>query len=53
MKKIIGGLGVILVLLLGWGWFSARGNGATITKVTDVGSTALQPLAEAAIPGFN
>ncbi len=53
MKKIMGTLGALaLLLLLCFGWFQARGSGATITKVTDVGSTALQPLAEAAIPGF-
>ena len=45
---------VIVVGLLGWGAWSAHSNGQfKQAKVTNVGSTALQPLAEAAVPGFN
>lgn len=54
MKKRIAWIGLAMVMaLLGFGWWHARMNGAgRVTKVTDVGSTALQPLAEAAVPGF-
>lgn len=45
---------VIVVGLLGWGAWSAHSSGQLKqAKVTNVGSTALQPLAEAAVPGFN
>lgn len=41
MKKIIGGFGVILVFLFGWGWFFVWGNGVIIIKVIDVGLMVL------------
>lgn len=45
---------VIVAGLLGWGAWSAHSSGQLKqAKVTNVGSTALQPLAEAAVPGFN
>lgn len=45
---------VIVAGLLGWGAWSAHFSGQLKqAKVTNVGSTALQPLAEAAVPGFN
>lgn len=44
-------LGVALVALLGLGAWQAHGT-TKVTKVTNVGSTALQPLVEAAVPGF-
>ncbi|WP_251546469.1 phosphate ABC transporter substrate-binding protein [Limosilactobacillus caecicola] len=47
MKKVITSGVVILVIgLLGWGWYTAHHQPAA-DKVTVVGSTALQPLAEA------
>lgn len=45
---------VIVAGLLGWGAWSAHSScQLKQAKVTNVGSTALQPLAEAAVPGFN
>lgn len=45
---------VIVAGLLGWDAWSAHSSGQLKqAKVTNVGSTALQPLAEAAVPGFN
>ena len=45
---------VIVAGLLGWGAWSAHSSGQLKqAKVTNVGSTALQPLAEAAVPGVN
>lgn len=53
MKQRMMWIGLALVLvLLGGGWWQARRNDGRVTKVTNVGSTALQPLAEAAVPGF-
>ena len=54
MKKAWLAFLVIVDGLLGWGAWSAHSSGQLKqAKVTNVGSTALQPLAEAAVPGFN
>lgn len=47
-------LGVAVIGGLGWGWYSNQQatHNQPFQKVTIVGSTALQPLTEAAVPGF-
>ena len=53
MKKIIAFVLCTLGIALVWGAWEAHTSGQLKqTKITNVGSTALQPLTEAAVPGF-